>query len=437
MINHERNIIRAAINRPDFLPEVLKLSESAFLDRFCSYCHRIFTDISKEHEDSLLTEAVLRHYMDDEYSQVEDLLRESIPASEKDNYKFSLYVVKENYKYSLLVELASHLNNNMGKKLDELVKFATTKLDMLEETVDEVESIEDTMNELMLDIQQKASGEKSAYLKTGWEEFDRLLGLEMRKFVLVSAEKKIGKTRWMVALIKTLLQHNDNLAIQWFSFEMAAKELAQLFVCGDLSMTDDELNQKNGLLDEGQVQEARKSTEYWKSHNLEIRGQATTIYGVKHKFRKFCRMNKGKDCILILDNHGYITPHSQDSNRNDDDIARELRSLRDETGGLIFLIHHLTKAAGREQNIDRGYEPRLEDVRGSSRSLDFCNVCILLHRPNFYEDLIKQLELELNEKEIAVIKKLFLVIVALNRSGEAPVKVRLKHKIQYSQFNSF
>jgi replicative DNA helicase len=98
--------------------------------------------------------------------------------------------------------------------------------------------------------------------------------------------------------------------------------------------------------------------------------------------------------------------------------------LRDKTNGIIILIHHLTKEVDSKWNKETGYEPKLAHIRGSKRLVDCPNQIILLHRPDFYSDLVA---------EDASCVGLFLAFLEVNRDGKTGV-IKYQHQIDYSIF---
>lgn len=127
----------------------------------------------------------------------------------------------------------------------------------------------------------------------------------------------------------------------------------------------------------------------------------------------------------------YIKLHVKDQIQFEDDVARSLVNLRDKTNGTIFLLHHLTKETDSKWNKDTGYEPKLSYIRGSKRLVDCPNQIILLHRPDFFEDLVSEAK---QAGRLADIKGLFPVMLEVNRDGKTGI-IAMQHLIEYSFFN--
>jgi replicative DNA helicase len=113
----------------------------------------------------------------------------------------------------------------------------------------------------------------------------------------------------------------------------------------------------------------------------------------------------------------------------EDDVARMFKNLRDTTGGIIILLHHLTKESESKWNKAEGYEPKLIHIRGSSRISDFANQVLLLHRPDHYDDLV-----EIAKMAGKNIHGAFQVDVAANRDGEEK-KIQFKHELAFCHFS--
>jgi replicative DNA helicase len=117
--------------------------------------------------------------------------------------------------------------------------------------------------------------------------------------------------------------------------------------------------------------------------------------------------------------------------------------IRDRTKGLILPIHHMTKDMDHEDRLKYGFRPLLRHLKGSTRIQDFANKVILIHRPGFYNDFVTLEEakgmIKLSNGKFqrgTVIRKLFIIDLALNRGGKVGV-VRFLHKLQYCQFKEW
>lgn len=238
-------------------------------------------------------------------------------------------------------------------------------------------------------------------VKTQFEEFDSF-NLALRQLILVAAEKKIGKSRFVIALANGISQLNS-LPILAFTWEMTAGEYKAAFKLVDATMSQ-----------------------------IFVVSNGMNIFEVCRIIVEFCEEHGS--AVVIVDNIGLVQKHSRDPNAVDDDIAAALKTVRDDTGSLIFAIHHLTKSASHKGNFEQDYEPTMTDIRGSGRLQDYSNQVWMLHRPSFYDDLIQHYERTIEDKKLVrLLKKLFLVIIRLNRSGPTGY-VRLGTELKNNKF---
>jgi replicative DNA helicase len=158
-----------------------------------------------------------------------------------------------------------------------------------------------------------------------------------------------------------------------------------------------------------------------------------TIFKICSKFERFAGNKKGKVPVLVIDNLGLIKPHLKNEVQNDDDIARMLKDLRDKTGALIIVLHHLSKESEGKFNITEQYAPKVTHIRGSSRLVDFANKVMLLHRPEMYRDVVKHFE---KEGKGHLIHGRMEVNIALNRNGDIGI-IDLRHDLAYCNFDDW
>ena len=147
--------------------------------------------------------------------------------------------------------------------------------------------------------------------------------------------------------------------------------------------------------------------------------------------------------ILVIDNIGLLKDKTKSQTETDDYIAKKIVEIKRKTKGLIFLVHHMTKKMEEEARIKDAYRPRLEFLRGSTRIQDYCNMVLLIHRPGEYEDIVKEEENKGNiltngttYRRADIIRKIFIVDIALNRNGNKTI-FRFLHRLDRSQFKEW
>jgi replicative DNA helicase len=357
------------------------------------------------------------------------------------------------YQFKFLYEIYAKnkiliLANEIIKKLPEwsvaqIIDYFYEKLEQYDPREDVGVSMEESMNRAMIEIYARHEGRIIPFIKTGYPKFDSLVKLDFNKIVLIAAAKKIGKTKFIINLVMKILEMDPTIAVKFYSFELDDKEVVYEIIARDVSITVDEIQSKGITLTADDIIRIEESTKKFKKLTFDISTTPITIMKVKHEFKEFCKKQQSKRCILVIDNIGLLKDKMRSQTETDDYIARTILEIRDETKGLIFPIHHMTKEMEHEDRLKDAYRPRLEHLKGSTRIQDFANITILLHRPGFYPDLISRETLKGNVKlhdgpysRGELIRKLLIVEVALNRSGDSKdfALIRFLHRIQWCQF---
>jgi len=72
----------------------------------------------------------------------------------------------------------------------------------------------------------------------------------------------------------------------------------------------------------------------------------------------------------------------------DDYLVGKIKDLSAELDACIILVHHFNKEASKKANIQEGYRPRKDHIKGSTRILDYVQQALLINLPRKYKDLI-------------------------------------------------
>ena len=314
--------------------------------------------------------------------------------------------LRKEYKQILLVELATIILSTGSMDLELLEKI---------ETIDKTESTEQKrdimINETLERIRNKNKGKEIPFLKTGFTQLDNLASLDMKQIILMAAEKKLGKTKFIIFLAHYLMD-KYKLPVRFFALEPAYDEIIRCMISIITGIPEILLlGRRGGLTEEALRRVERVTAEIIGDLPFEIIDDVRNIKSMTANLRGF----KG---IVVVDNLGLVESDTRNENAHNEAVAKAFVRIRDKTGSLIFILHHLTKDASSDNNLETGYMPRSQHVRGSGRIQDYSNQIWLLHRPSFYKDLMLQLSKTVTKSEYQRLKKLFLIDVHLNRHGE-------------------
>lgn len=350
---------------------------------------------------------------------------------DENQWKSQLLTLINEHNRRILLSISNNINSNIStSNVSELAEEIIPDLyNVVSQNIRQT-SFREAYIKTLNTIKEINSGRKDVNILTGDKKFDDVVALSKNRVILIAAQKKIGKTRYMVDLIDKIIENNDNVAIQWYSFEMNSEELIRCFMGRKFEISERELMGKTKKPITSDINIMERSINIFQEYPIEFIDEACTVHSIRGKFLSFVRRNQDKKCICVIDNLGLIVPHMAGDLAFEDDVSRILKGIRDETGATILLLHHLTKESESKWNKEDGYEPKVAHIRGSSRIVDFANQVLLLHRPDHYKDLMEEAKAKGLDN---IVKGLFIADVALNRHGDA-LKIKYKHNIKFCQF---
>lgn len=432
---YEKNIIKKCFEDNDVFLQCIEriTSEKLFKNNMARLFWQIFTMIFHEGE-KLHASVVYDVFKHTNNSEIIPIFDECINGkyTDEEQWDYHLGYLIEQYKKEKLLEVSEDIRKNIGSKSsEELLIDANSALVDLNSSEVSSKSFRASFQETVKNIRNIAKGHIVSLLKTGHKRIDNLISFGKKQIILIAAQKKQGKTRFLVHLIDRLVQYNkQDIAVQWYSFEMQADEMTRLYISKRVGLTDKQLLGINYNLTEDELNKIEAAATYFNDYPIEFVDETLDIFKICSKFERFSDANKNKIPVLVIDNLGLIKPHLKNEVQNDDDISRMLKDLRDKTGALIILLHHLSKESEGKFNITEQYAPKVTHIRGSSRISDFANKVLLLHRPEMYRDVVKHYE---KEGKSHLIEGRIEINCALNRNGDTGI-IDLKHQIEYCNF---
>jgi len=431
---YQKNIIKQCFLDPQVFLYVDErvFDINAFTDNNCKAYFQLYRHISAEGQTICMTTINdMLSISGNEDLQVDFQKTVEGTYADESEWKYHLTFILEIHRKQIIAETTREVREGMKNySSSDLADVMRKGLDKIQGTEVVIKSFRDSMQGAIEEIETIARGEKRSFLKTGWKTFDQTVGISENKLIMVASQKKIGKSRWMTSLCDGIIQNNDKIAVQWYTLEMLSAEVIRLFISMRTRFTDEIMLGRNGMLKPEQISKIEAAQENIKGYPIEFIDEPVTIFQLSSCYRRFCERNKGRHCICIIDNIGCITPHMNMSTEFEDDLSRKLKYLRDQTGSTIFAVHHLTKESESKFNKNTSYEPKITHIRGSSRLVDFANQVILLHRPGHYPDILEEERLRDNEEYC---KKLFIVDIALNRSGKTR-QIAFDHELECCKF---
>lgn len=374
---------------------------------------------------------VPEHAIPDEYKLLYFAIQEGLSPDEMELRGMSLPDVKLYHDVDFYASEVKNVHRQvkmieLAKKILEEGELDLKLLEDIEDLGKKDNTIKSQVRNTMNQVRAKQSGKEIPFLESGFTEMDFTASLDMRQIILIAAEKKLGKTKFIINLMVRLYD-KYKIPVKFIALEPSPGEVIRTILSIKSNIPEKSILSRGSLLSKEQLSQLDViSADYIGNMDLHILDNARSLYEIKAVLRKF-------NGIVIIDNLGLIHTGAKNDNEAGDLISRFAVQLRDSTGSLIFVLHHLTKAAADQENIDVGYHPRLEYVRGTGRLLDYANQVWMIHRPAFYRDFMQQISKTLTTEEMKVIRKLFLIDVALNRHGDTQL-VRTYADLSTSRF---
>lgn len=436
--DYEKNLIKQCFKQKEvFLQCIEKVpNEKLFKDGMARLFWQIFMMIYRDGSEihSSVVHDILKHSKNDDLIPVFDQYTSEIYTDE-DQWEYHMSYLIEQYKKEVLLDVSELIRKDIGNKSSEEILTETNSLIIdLNSSDISSKSFKQSYRETIKSIRNIAKGNQTYLLRTGHKRFDDIVSLGPKQIIMLAAQKKQGKTRFLVHLMDRLIQHNKlDIDVQWFTFEMQADEMCRLFISKKLGLNDKQQLSINYTLTEDEINRMEAASSMFDSYPIDFVDETADIFKICSKFERFAGTRKGKIPVLVIDNLGLIKPHSKNDNQNDDDIARMLKDLRDKTNALIIVLHHLSKESEGKFNVSELYRPKVTHIRGSSRIVDFANKVLLQHRPEMYKDVVKHFQKEGKEH---LIRGLMELDCALNRNGDTGV-IDFRHYLEYCNFEDF
>ena len=199
----------------------------------------------------------------------------------------------------------------------------------------------------------------------------------------------VHNTKFTISLLRGMLDNEKSLAVQWFSFEENRDSIIMAFMAMDAKKTSKELQSINYKMSKSDIDELVSISQKYKNYKIEFHDRATSITNILSRAKRFGDRYRDNKRIIIIDNLGLIECDKTGVDR-DDHIAAKIKYIADSTDSSVILIHHFTKEISRKANIEDGYRPRKEYLKGSTRILDYVQQALFINLLKKYPDLLAE-----------------------------------------------
>jgi len=246
-----------------------------------------------------------------------------------------------------------------------------------------------TLENTLGNIKSASEGENVTVLKSGFKYLDKRFTFRTRFVCIVAGPEGSGKTKFVTSIIRGMLDNEPDLAVQWFSFEDDSEQIIRSFLAMDVKKTTKELQSIGYKMSDKDIKEIETISKKYEKYNIEFYNRATSINNIVSRSKRFKDRNKEKKKVIVIDNLGLIDCDKIGVDR-DDHIAAKIKSIADNNNSAVILVHHFTKEISRKANIEDGYRPRKEYLKGSTRILDYVQQALFVNLLRKYPDLLSE-----------------------------------------------
>lgn len=226
-------------------------------------------------------------------------------------------------------------------------------------------------------------------LKSGFDKIDKQFTFRTGYVCIIAGPEGSAKTKFTLRLARGFLDNEPNIAIQWFSFEDNREEIIRGFISMDIKITSKELQSINYKMSDDEIEKVNKITGKYENYTIDFYDDVTSIENIVNRSKRFSDKYKDKKKLVIIDNLGLVGCKLTGIER-DDYLAGKIKYIANSTGSSVILIHHFTKEISRKQNIEDGYRPRKEYLKGSTRILDFVQQALFVNLLRKYPDILSE-----------------------------------------------
>lgn len=358
------------------------------------------------------------------------------------NIEYHARIIVEKYMLREVIRICSDSVNDAYEEKDpfNLIDYVQDEVSKLD--IDYLENFfEDAFEAAIDEIISKKSEEVIRYYKTGFKRFDDIVHIDFNRIMYIISGTKMGKTKFVINIVKRLLLAYTNLGVYWHTYEMPAKDIVHNMISEEMFLTINQLQSIDYDLSDKQIEGIKNCSTKYKNFDIKFEQQPQDIGSIKKQFTKFAKQMKakGKKPILIIDNRKLMTRTKRTLVDDDDYVAKELVKLRDKTNGLIIILHHLKKSYLETLTAEQAYRPSLEYAYGGTALSDFANQVILLNKTDMFDDLVEQekkIRPDMSDSTGHFIEKLLIVDIAINRNGKNGI-VRFFHELGYDKFTEW
>jgi len=303
-------------------------------------------------------------------------------------------IIMDKYLYRNLIMLSQIVQNKSFDAIEDPIDIIDSlQVQLMEMTKFDGDvqnnfnrSLEDTLNSIEL----ASVGENAIVLKTGFKQLDKKFTFLIPSVYILAGEEGVGKSKFVTSIARGILDNEPDVAIQWFTFEDGRKKIILSFLAMDVRKTIKELQSINYKMTVKDKEEVKQKSKQYDKYVIEFYDRATSIGTILSRSKRFSDKYKDKKRLVIIDNLGLIECDDKAGIERDDFIAAKVKSIADNNNNSVILLHHFTKEIAKKANIEDGYRPRKEYLKGSTRILDYAQQALFINLISKHRDLLAE-----------------------------------------------
>ena len=355
-----------------------------------------------------------------------------------DEWNYYLTYLIDNNNLKLLHKIASIIISHNYKSVNEVLEKIIHIADTITQKELNISTMRSVAKRNIRKIRNISDGKQLSYIKTKEQIINEVCPFGPDNTVVLAGMASSGKTRYMIHLMKGILELNEDVAILWFSMEDSDDKVLRCFISSDVNLTENQMLSKEFKLSDTQITLIEEAQSKYENYDIEFVCEPSSINTITSKFRAFVKKRPGKFCILLVDNFMLINEVFEATSNTtavEDNIMSQFTVLKKQTNkdgymSSIFILHHITKEVTSKFNKEEGYRPRMSMLKGTTRVIDAATIVLLINNLGQHKDLIREHSklpdvecLTANGtyklfKRSKIMQNMMIIDVAKNREGE-------------------
>lgn len=422
------DLIKGLVNNPEYipniLPEMVSADESDVDRTFVALMHAMIRKgIAPSYQS--VRDQLLEWGEDSQHLLAEFDTRMEAPLVRDLDYM--IHSLRDRYNKRILLHVFNEGMKLVGDREPDSVRlWAETEMKKLANSVSGVKEHRRAVDQALKRFKSVYNGAKQDIHVTGHESIDRYCPFTKRQITVLAAKQKAGKTRFVLNLVRRMLERNDKLHCHWMNFECSEEEMIAMSIAMKTGISTNVVRGRTRMPSDSEFIEIMNAANMIAEDNITWYGKRMGIEPIHTAMGKL-----GENDIIVLDNLGLVVPiMGMTETQFDNQTAAVMKELRDDTGACIIVLHHFNKAQEHYSRKADFFEPSVNDVRGSARIVDYANQTLMIHRISMFQSLQESFKPD----EWETLKKRLQLIVPDGRDG-GDVSVKFEHQLECCRFN--